>query len=124
VNLAAVEKLPERTGDKSGIGVHYVDAYVKAMNVNLEDGTAVKCKRRGLKIVLSAGSKKGEGLMRGSTLALIRLSCSTQHCRRHPGPRASSSLWKTAKFIARFDPHLGGSNPPSSSLSSQSPAEI
>jgi hypothetical protein len=64
VNAAAVEKLPEHTGDKSGIGVHYVDAWIKPMNVKLEDGTAVKCKRRGLKIVLSAGGKKGEGLMR------------------------------------------------------------
>lgn len=64
VNAAAGEKLPERTGDKSGIGVHYIDAYVKPMNVKLEDGTPVKCKRRGLKIVLSAGAKKGEGLMR------------------------------------------------------------
>ncbi len=50
--------------DKSGIGVHYVDAYIKPMNVKLEDGTAVRCKRRGLKITLSAGAKKGEGLMR------------------------------------------------------------
>jgi NAD(P)H-dependent flavin oxidoreductase YrpB (nitropropane dioxygenase family) len=41
-----------------------VDAYIKPINVKLEDGTAVKCKRRGLKIVLSAGGKKGEGLMR------------------------------------------------------------
>jgi hypothetical protein len=64
VNSAAAEKLPEHTGDKSGIGVHYVDAWIKPMNVKLEDGTAVKCKRRGLKIVLSAGGKKGEGLMR------------------------------------------------------------
>jgi hypothetical protein len=64
VNSAAVEKLPEHTADKSGIGVHYVDAFIKPMNVKLEDGTAVKCKRRGLKIVLSAGMKKGEGLMR------------------------------------------------------------
>jgi hypothetical protein len=64
VNAAALEKLPEHTGDKSGIGVHYVDAYLKPMNVKLEDGTPVKCKRRGLKIVLSAGGKKGEGLMR------------------------------------------------------------
>jgi len=64
LNLAAEDKLPQHTGDKSGIGVHYVDAYVKPMNVKLEDGTAVKCKRRGLKIVLSAGAKKGEGLMR------------------------------------------------------------
>ena len=64
VNPAAETKLPEHTGDKSGIGVHYVDAYIKPMNVKLEDGTPVKCKRRGLKIVLSAGPKKGEGLMR------------------------------------------------------------
>jgi len=64
VNAGALEKLPRFTDDKSGIGVHYVDAYLKPMNVKLEDGTQVKCKRRGLKIVLSSGSKKGEGLMR------------------------------------------------------------
>jgi hypothetical protein len=64
VNAAAKEKLPEFTDDKSGIGVHYVDAFLKPMNTKLEDGTAVKCKRRGLKIVFSAGSKKGEGLLR------------------------------------------------------------
>ncbi len=64
VNSAAVAKLPQQTDDKSGIGVHYVDAYIKPMNVKLENGTAVKCKRRGLKIVLTVGTKKGEGLMR------------------------------------------------------------
>src|ERR1700686_4653625 len=64
VNPDAEGNLPQHTGDKSGIGVPYVDAYIKPMNVKLEDGTPVKCKRRGLKIVLSAGSKKGEGLMR------------------------------------------------------------
>lgn len=64
INPAAAEKLPEHTGDKSGIGVHYVDAYLKPMNAKLEDGTAVKCKRRGLKVTLSVGAKKGEGLMR------------------------------------------------------------
>ena len=64
VNSAAVEKLPHHTDDKSGIGVHYVDAWIKPMNVKLEDGTPVRCKRRGLKIILSAGAKKGEGLMR------------------------------------------------------------
>src|SRR5215471_2905649 len=64
VNTAAEAKLPEHTGDKSGIGVHYVDAFIKPMNVKLEDGTPVKCKRRGLKITLSVGAKKGEGLMR------------------------------------------------------------
>jgi hypothetical protein len=64
VNTEAEKKLPKFTDDKSGIGVHYVDAYIKPMNVKLEDGTAVKCKRRGLKITLSAGTMKGEGLMR------------------------------------------------------------
>jgi hypothetical protein len=64
VNPAALEKLPGRTDDKSGIGVHYVDAFLKPMNVKLEDGTLIKCKRRGLKITLSAGGRKGEGLMR------------------------------------------------------------
>jgi len=64
INSAAVTKLPKETDDKSGIGVHYVDAYLKPMNTKLEDGTPVKCKRRGLKIVLSVGTRKGEGLMR------------------------------------------------------------
>ena len=64
VNPAAVEKLPNLTDDKSGIGVHYIDAYLKPMNAQLEDGTFVKAKRRGLKIALQAGTKKGEGLVR------------------------------------------------------------
>jgi hypothetical protein len=64
VSAAAITKLPQHTDDKSGIGVHYVDAYIKPMNAKLEDGTAVKCKRKGLKVVLSVGTKKGEGLLR------------------------------------------------------------
>jgi len=64
VNPAAREKLPQHTADKSGIGVHYIDAYVKPINTTLEDGTRVKCKRRGLKVVFSVGDKKGEGLLR------------------------------------------------------------
>jgi hypothetical protein len=64
VNPEAEKKLPQHSDDKSGIGVHYVDAWIKPMNVKLEDGTPVKCKRRGLKITLSAGARKGEGLMR------------------------------------------------------------
>ena len=64
LNPAAVDKLPAMTDDRSGIGVHYVDAYLKPMNTTLKDGTPVKCKRRGLKIVLSIGDRKGEGLMR------------------------------------------------------------
>jgi hypothetical protein len=64
VNEAAREKLPAQTDDKSGIGVHYVDAYVKPMNATLEDGTLVKCKRRGLRLMLTVGAVKGDGLMR------------------------------------------------------------
>ena len=41
VNASAREKLPEHTGDKSGVGVHYVDAYIKPMNLKLPDGTPV-----------------------------------------------------------------------------------
>jgi hypothetical protein len=64
INAAAIDKLPEKTDDKSGIGVHYIDAFLKPMNTTLEDGTVVKCKRRGLKVTLTAGDKKGDGLMR------------------------------------------------------------
>jgi hypothetical protein len=64
VSTTALDKLPAQTADKSGIGVHYIDAYIKPMNATLPDGTSVKCKRRGLKITLTAGAKKGEGLMR------------------------------------------------------------
>ena len=64
VNQAAVEKLPAHTDDKSGVGVHYVDAYLKPMNATLEDGTPVKCKRRGLRVTLTVGTAKGDGLLR------------------------------------------------------------
>jgi hypothetical protein len=64
VNAAALEKLPKFTDDKSGVGVHYVDAYIKPMNIKLADGTPVKCKRKGLRIAFSAGGKKGDGLLR------------------------------------------------------------
>jgi len=64
INQAAVEKLPPAFADKSGIGAHYVDAFLKPMNRQLDDGTRVACKRRGLKVTLTVGAKKGEGLMR------------------------------------------------------------
>ena len=64
VNTAAEDKLPPKTDDKSGIGVHYMDAFLKPMNAKLADGTAVKAKRRGLKITLQVGAKKGDGIMR------------------------------------------------------------
>jgi hypothetical protein len=64
VNAAALEKLPQFSDDKSGVGAHYVDAYIKPMNTKLADGTPVKCKRKGLRIALSAGGRKGDGLLR------------------------------------------------------------
>src|SRR6188472_2703089 len=64
INAAAKEKLPPTAPDKSGIGVHYTDAFIKPMNTKLADGTRVGCKRKGLKITLTVGTKKGEGLMR------------------------------------------------------------
>jgi hypothetical protein len=88
VNAAAVEKLPEHTGDKSGVGVHYVDAYIKPMNAKLPDGTPVKCKRRGLKIMLSVGTKKGEGLMRRLDVSpdpVVMLQAALQEAARAAG---------------------------------------
>jgi hypothetical protein len=64
INTAAIEKLPPAYMDKSGIGVHYMGAFLKPMNTNLPDGTKVTCKRKGLKVLLAVGTKKGEGLMR------------------------------------------------------------
>lgn len=64
LNPAAREKLPSVFRDKSGIGVHYVDAFIAPMNAALPDGTRVSCKRRGLKLTLRVGTKKGDGLMR------------------------------------------------------------
>ncbi|HEY3861193.1 MAG TPA: hypothetical protein VGO59_04830 [Verrucomicrobiae bacterium] len=64
INAAAKEKLPPAFADKSGVGVHYIDAFIKPMNTKLPDGTRVGCKRKGLKIMLVVGTKKGEGLMR------------------------------------------------------------
>lgn len=64
IAVDAPQKLPPTAADKSGIGVHYTDAYLKPMNTKLPDGTRVAAKRKGLKITLTVGTKKGEGLMR------------------------------------------------------------
>jgi hypothetical protein len=64
INPVAKEKLPPAFAEKSGIGSHYVDAFIKPMNTKLPDGSRVGCKRKGLKITLTVGAKKGEGLMR------------------------------------------------------------
>ena len=85
INCAAKEKLPPAFSDKSGIGVHYTDAFIKPMNTKLPDGTRVSCKRKGLKVTLTVGTKKGEGLMR-------RLSVS-----KDPVVMLNSALQEAAK---------------------------
>jgi len=100
VNPAAVTKLPQHTDDKSGIGVHYVDAYLKPMNAKLEDGTPVKCKRRGLKIALVVGTRKGEGLMRRLAVSsdpIVMLDAALQEAAKGAG--VELSIEEGAVFI-------------------------
>jgi hypothetical protein len=88
VNPAAADRMPAKTEDKSGIGVHYVDAVLKPMNVKLEDGTAVKAKRRGLKITVSVGTAKGEGLMRRLAMGpdpVVMLNAALQEAAQQAG---------------------------------------
>ena len=63
-NPAAAEWLPENKPDGSGIGVNYVDAFLKPLNCELEDEVRLACKRRGLKITVSLGDRKGEAILR------------------------------------------------------------
>ena len=63
-NPVAAEWLPENKPDGSGIGANYVDAFLKPFNCELEDEVRLACKRRGLKITVSVGDRKGEAIMR------------------------------------------------------------
>ena len=63
-NKDAEELLPPNKKDGSGIGINYADKYIKVFKKELEDGRKVACKRRGLKLTLTVGDQKGEGLMR------------------------------------------------------------
>ena len=88
VNSAAREKLPSVFRDKSGIGVHYVDAFIAPMNAALPDNTRVSCKRKGLKITLRVGTKKGEGLMRRLEVSpdpVVMLDAALQEAARNAG---------------------------------------
>src|SRR4029077_14495967 len=92
VNQAAKEKLPPTFAEKSGIGSHYVDAFVKPMNTKLPDGTRVGCKRKGLKITLTVGTKKGEGLMRRLTVSkdpTVMLQATLQEAAKDAGVELS-----------------------------------
>ncbi len=56
--------LPGNKLDGSGVGVNYVDAYLKVFRVTLEDGRKLLARRRGIRITLTIGERKGEGLLR------------------------------------------------------------
>ena len=105
VNPDAENKLPPKGEDKSGIGVHYIDAYIKPMNTKLEDGTAVRCKRRGLKITLSAGPKKGEGLMRRLDVSpdpIVMLSAALQEAAKVGRPRTRRGRWARSFWRSEY----------------------
>jgi len=63
-NADAEQLIPPVAPDSSAIGVNYTDAYLKPLNATLENGVKLSCKRKGLKILLTLGDKKGEALMR------------------------------------------------------------
>jgi len=101
INLAAKAKLPPAMSDKSGIGVHYTDAFIKPMNTKLADGTRVACKRKGLKIVLAVGTKKGEGLMRRLDISrdpVVMLQAALQEAAKAAG--IELSITDSEVFIA------------------------
>jgi hypothetical protein len=88
INAAAKEKLPPTFKEKSGIGSHYTDAFIKPMNTKLADGTRVSCKRKGLKITLVVGTKKGEGLLRRLAVSkdpVVMLSAALQEAAKAAG---------------------------------------
>jgi hypothetical protein len=88
INPAAKEKLPPTFAEKSGIGVHYMDAFIKPMNTRLPDGTRIGCKRKGLKVTLTVGTKKGDGLMRRIDVSkdpVVMLNAALQEAARAAG---------------------------------------
>ncbi len=68
-DLAAEAKLAEDFLDNSGIGVHYMDHYLRQLNVKSEGEYEVKAKRRGLKVSLKINGSVGSGLMRRLTVS-------------------------------------------------------
>ena len=61
-------KLEDNYPDNSGIGVHYMDQYLKKLNFKSDD-FEVKVRRRGLKVSLKINGKVGSGLMRRLTVS-------------------------------------------------------
>lgn len=63
-NSSAEDLLPPQAADGSGIGVNYIDAYIKPLNAAAADGPQVACKRKGLKIIFTVGDATGEAVIR------------------------------------------------------------
>lgn len=88
LNSAAKQKLPPAFPDKSGVGVHYVDAFIAPMNAALPDNTRVSCKRKGLRVTLRVGPKKGDGLLRRLEVSrdpVVMLEAALQEAARAAG---------------------------------------
>lgn len=62
-NRSAVELLPPHQPDGSRIGVNYVDAYLQPLNVELDSGLAITCRRKGLKVTITVGDRTGEAII-------------------------------------------------------------
>jgi hypothetical protein len=101
-NPAALERLPPKFPDKSGIGVHYVDAILAPMNAALPDATRVSCKRKGLRITLRVGAKKGEGLMR--RLAVSRDPVAMLEAALHEAAKAAGVELQITDTEIRINP--------------------
>jgi hypothetical protein len=63
-NTSAEKLLPPDYQDNSGIGVHYIDDYLKQLNLTTQDNNEIKAKRKGLKISLKINNDIGNGLIR------------------------------------------------------------
>ncbi len=101
INPAAKGKLPPAYAEKSGIGSHYADAFVKPMNTTLADGTRVACKRKGLKITLTVGARKGEGLLRRLAVSkdpAVMLRAALQEAAKAAGVRLK--ITETEVFVS------------------------
>jgi len=68
-NKEAVQKLAADFTDNSGIGVHYMDAYLKPFNTKVEGEYEIKVRRKGLKVSLKINGELGTGLMRRLTVS-------------------------------------------------------
>lgn len=68
-NKEAELKLAANFTDNSGIGVHYMDAYLKPFNSKVDGEFEVRVKRKGLKVSLKINGEVGHGLMRRLTVS-------------------------------------------------------